>query len=112
MSEVEEGGEAEGVEVLGVNDGGAGLKGVAADGDGGHAAAYGGAAFEDLDVGEAGGGGGGGAGVVFEEMGEGGTGDTAADDADRGGRGGKGNEGEEVEEDLDVEDEGAPAPLR
>lgn len=50
MGEVEHGGESQGVEVLGVHDGGAGLEGVAADGDGGHAAADGARALEDSDV--------------------------------------------------------------
>lgn len=50
VGEIQHRREPQSVEVLGVDDGGAGLEGVAADGDGGHAAADDAAALEDSDV--------------------------------------------------------------
>lgn len=78
--EVEEASEAEGVEVLGVDDGAAGFEGVAGERDGGGAAADEVGPFEDADSGEGGRGG-------AEEVGQRGAGDAGADDADVGGRG-------------------------
>lgn len=78
--EVEEAGEAVGVEVLGVDDGAAGFEGVAGERDGGGAAADDAGPFEDADGGEGGRGG-------AEEVGQRGAGDAGADDADLGGMG-------------------------
>lgn len=79
--EVEEAGEVEGVEVLGVDDGAAGFEGVTGERDGGGAAADEVGPFEDADSGEGGRGGG-----AAEEVGQRGAGDAGADDADVGGR--------------------------
>lgn len=85
--ESEEGGEANGVEVLGVDDRGTGLEIVAADGDRGHASAHPAAPLEDPNVVEAkaaffG------ACVPFEEIRDRGAADAAPNDADAwGGKG-------------------------
>lgn len=89
-------GEEAHVEVAGVDDGAAGLKLVAGDGDGGEAAAHPGKALEDVDL-TPGEGGGEAGGVVCKEEGGGGAGDAAADDADVGG-GGAVEEGRQEEE--------------
>ena len=75
--EVEELCVAQSVKVLGVENGGSGLEGLAGDVDGGDSASDDGAALEDTDVE-------GGGGVAAEEVGERGASDAAADDADSG----------------------------
>lgn len=72
--EVEQRGEFEGVEVLRVDDAGAGLEGVAGDGDGRRPSANDEVSLEYCDLEGTGIG-----GIGFEEMGEGGPCDSAAD---------------------------------
>lgn len=71
----------EGVEVLGMENGGSGLEDVAGDIDGGHAASDDAVSLEDSDaeIGMVG------TGVEAEEVGERGASDAGADDADGGG---------------------------